>query len=80
MGVLAEWLPRLAAVRADLEAFLDDAEPLLAARRSAVAQLASSDATSLDGGAVNDESLDFLERLLDIEQSAREVHRMLNIW
>jgi hypothetical protein len=80
MGVLADWTPRLASIKADLESFLHDAEPLLAARRSAVTQLGASYATLPASGVDKDEPLDFLERLLDIEQLARDVHRMLNIW
>ena len=80
MGVLADWMPRLASVQAGLETFLHDAEPLLAARRTAVALFGASTDAATVSDCAKDESLAFLERLLDVEQLARDVHRMLNIW
>ena len=80
IGVLADWTARLTSVQAELQTFLRDAEPLLAARRSAVAQLAATADASMTTGCARDEPLAFLEAILDIEELARELHRTLNIW
>ncbi|MEO8267156.1 MAG: hypothetical protein ABI706_16750 [Ilumatobacteraceae bacterium] len=79
-GVLAEWMPRLAAVQADLETFLGDAVPLLAARKSAVELLGASEGATIVSADAEAEHLAFLETLLDIEGLVRDIHRMLNTW
>jgi hypothetical protein len=80
MGAQADWMPRLASVQADLETFLIEAEPLLAARRNAVALLRASDDGALVNASAEDESRAFLETLIDIEELVRRIHRVLNVW
>ncbi len=76
--VLIDWMPLLASMQADLEAARNNAEQLCALRRQSVALLrASNDRAVVSAHELHD-CLAFLQSLMQVEQLAREIARILD--